>query len=326
MPAGCSFQAGIVSGELPPAEDQPPVHRLTNLKDDRASAWLTGTARGLAATAGRALWAAWVALASLAVIPRIWYLWHLSVPAGRYHHAPEYRAPRLIAFTAFVAAILLFGKVKGAAIRLANRVMLALVLRAVRRYALPIDELRRMDELPEGQLVSLVGWVRGRSYLPSSPDGKPCVGVALECETRVVRRWPVTRRPRAYLPSFLFAFPFTQRYPRLVERLHDFDLADEQGNKIPVLAAGARVIADGTVTPMGREPDERAFLASLDLPFDVEPLRRGLCAIHDGDPVLVVGFKTTIREGNQPRPAMASGPPRPLLLYPITLSPPRTTR
>ena len=46
--------------------------------------------------------------------------------------------------------------------------------------------------------------------------------------------------------------------------------------------------------------------------------------LRDGDPVLVVGFKTTTFDPNEvsrrnptPRTALASSPPRPLLIFPI---------
>jgi hypothetical protein len=281
----------------------PPLHRLTMLADDRASGWLPVSSRALAALAGVPLWLVW----SACVSAPLWM--SLVVAPPRYvhrHFGRDYPALFLVSITLLAVAAALFPTLRRAAIGLRNRAMLALVRRRVHRQALPIDDLRRLDGEPEGRLVSLVGWVHGRQHLGQRVDGKRCIGLALGCRADVTRYW------RGRLGAL---HPYNQPCSEIVEVLHDFDLVDEHGVSVPVLAAGARLIGERNVVAMGDDDDEMAFIRSLNLPANVTPLPAQAYAVRDGDPVLVIGFRTTTPASG--RTAVASGRGLPLLIYPI---------
>jgi hypothetical protein len=63
------------------------------------------------------------------------------------------------------------------------------------------------------------------------------------------------------------------------------------------------------------------LLTMLDLPLDVTPVGADVFVLRDGDPVLVIGFKSTVvdptlgaHRGPAERAGVASRSPRPLLI------------
>ena len=151
----------------------------------------------------------------------------------------------------------------------------------------------RWSDTPDGQLVSLVGWARARERLANPICGERCIGVALDCK---------------------------MSYAGILESLHDFDLVDEQGRSVPISVAGGRLLGTPNVRVFS-DNEGRLLVASLDC-------RRARCrpatalALRDGDPLMVVGFKTSAFDPSaggmrqEPvRASLASVPTRPLLVY-----------
>lgn len=196
-----------------------------------------------------------------------------------------------------------------------------LVRREAGRLAKRLDNWALLDGEPEGAVVSVVGWARGHSYLERPLGGRPCLGMALRCrgETEEVRlqrnRWG---RQGALVVS--------RWCSGLYELLHDFDLVDDSGRSIPIKVADGRMLARPNVELHGDDVDARLLIASLDLPLGALPSTRQAFVLHDGDPVLVIGFKSTVVDPSAPgagprgaplRATLVSDSTRPLLVIPI---------
>jgi len=196
--------------------------------------------------------------------------------------------------------------------------------------ALPLDDWAAIDAEPDGRAVSLVGWVRARTAQKYPLGGRTTVGLALGCRTKIkeyragsartsLLGWAVSGARRVR-----YVYSFEQTYAGVMESVNDFELVDEEGRAIPIRVAGGRLIgASNLIVPAGDMPGQMA-LSSLDLPLAVEPLPWDVLALHDGDPVMVIGFKTTIVDAGEAgarqapvRIAVASSRERPLLIYPI---------
>jgi hypothetical protein len=115
-----------------------------------------------------------------------------------------------------------------------------------------------------------------------------------------------------------------------MESVNDFDLVDEDGRALPIRVADARLIGPSNTIVQASDLEGQMVISSLDLPLAVEPLGWDVLAVRDGDPVMVIGFKTTIVDGGEAgarqapvRTAIASAPPCPMLIYPIAGGGPR---
>jgi hypothetical protein len=144
-------------------------------------------------------------------------------------------------------------------------------------------------------VVSLVGWVSGHAQLAGTVAGEPCVGVALGCQ---------------------------HNYPGVFESLHDFDLLDEAGRGVTIRVEGGRLLGEPQHRLYGTD-EERMLIGALELPATAASTGDAY-VLRDGDPVMVIGFKTTMFDAGEAgarqapvRTAVASSPERPLLVYPI---------
>src|SRR5262249_49094991 len=152
----------------------------------------------------------------------------------------------------------------------------------------------KFEEAPDDQPISLVGWVRARAQLRFRVDGQACVGLALGCRLKTLQTyttndydiWTGRRQEVEYI----------QRYSEVMETLHDFDLVDDAGRSIPIRVAGGRLLGERNVALLGDDPEERDLIAWLALPRGCRPLPKKAYALRDGDPVMVVGYKTTVRD------------------------------
>src|SRR4029077_4732378 len=93
---------------------------------------------------------------------------------------------------------------------------------------------------------------------------------------------------------------FETPYSGLMETMQDFDLVDDQGRSLPIQAAGARLIARSNASILGDDVEGQLLISTLDLPLSVEPFPWDSYVLRDGDPIMVVGFKTTIVDPSQP--------------------------
>jgi hypothetical protein len=163
--------------------------------------------------------------------------------------------------------------------------------------AVAVDDLSALGDELDGRVVSLVGWVRGHGYLERLVDGQRAVGLSLRCQDGL---------------------------PFLMETMHNFDLVDEGGNEALVSTGEGRLLGESNVQLSRASNDDRQLVLSLDLPASAVPTDWNAFAVRDGDPVMVVGTKTTIQDltqiqHNRPinRAAVASTKTRPLLLLPL---------
>jgi hypothetical protein len=197
---------------------------------------------------------------------------------------------RLSATVTITVALAAVNPLRRAILRMRNAHTLALVRGSAPAEARAHDDWNALDGEPDGRVVSLVGWLRGRAHLTQAAGGERCVGLAVPCR---------------------------QTYHAVLEMMNDFDLVDELGRTIPVQVADARLLGAPNVVL------DQAAIDSLHLPVGTIPSRHAL-AFRDGDPVLVVGFKKTIvdpgQRGLRQAPvcvAIGSSLPRPLLLIPL---------
>jgi hypothetical protein len=297
--------------------NRPPLHRLTMLRDDPAIRWLSLWSRLKVAAAGLALWFVWLGLIGVAIAE-----WGA---VGRSRKALMTEVQLSHALGAILAAVLicLAPMVYWASLQIRNRAMLALVWKEIMARASPLDDWSKLDDAPDDRPLSLVGWVRGRSHLLHRIDGKPCVGLALGCRLRTIKTfvdwghhdlW--TGKPRR--------FDYVQRDSEVMETLFDFDLVGDDGRSIPIEVAGARLLGERNVAMLGDDQDERDLIVWLDLPSGCTPLPRKAYVLRDGDPVMVVGYKTSAMDtgtrGYRQAPfrtTVASTLSLPLLIYPL---------
>jgi hypothetical protein len=222
--------------------------------------------------------------------------------------------------------------------RIGRQMKAAIIRKQVKRVAvaraLPLDDWDRLGEEPDGRVVSLVGWVRARTTLRYPLDGRPVVGLALGCRTKIkeyrsgaarssLMGWSFWRRVRV-------VYSIEQTYAGTMESVNDFELVDEQGRAIPIRVADGRLVGPANTIIQASDLQGQMVISALDLPLAVEPIGWDLLAVRDGDPVMVIGFKTTIVDGGEAgtrqapvRTAVASSPACPLLIYPIAGGGPR---
>jgi hypothetical protein len=238
---------------------------------------------------------------------QVWFLgWMVWMAYGYALGIPAVALPLMLGFIGLIfARVIRFGfaltglvmlaHMRRVVVRVKNRRMQTLVRRVVGERAKQVDDWGTLDEHSDGTLVSLVGWARARQRLAQPVCGERCIGIALGCQ---------------------------MNYPGVLESVHDFDLIDEQGRKIPILVAGGRLFGEPNVRVFS-DPEGRMLVASLDLPAGAVPTADAL-ALRDGDPLMIVGFKTSIADdqhsGMREAPVqvvIASAETLPLLIYPL---------
>jgi len=284
-----------------------PLRRLVRLRDDPAAAWLSPT-DSLRAF----LWGMipWVVAGMLWSIPASWVAMRTRPYPQRNHFfgrrrnlPPAAYALIYVSIPLGLALLPLFLWTGG---KLRSRVVLSLARRRALAETWPADDWEALGQAPDGQPVSVVGWARGREHLGYLIDGQPCLGVSLGCRATVEELWSSDSPDER---------PHRQRYAEVMEVLHDFDLIDESGRTLPIRVAGARLIGARNVGMLGDDDAEQRLLAALNLPAGVKPLGKKTFVVRDGDPLLVIGFKTTSSQGS--RPAVASGATKALLVCAI---------
>jgi hypothetical protein len=174
------------------------MQRSTGLPADPAFTWLSPPARWMTRVAR----GAWGAALYLGVVP-------LAILLGATH----LYLPLALLAAATVAGMLWLGPpVVGGTLGL------SLVQRRAEARALTIADWSQLARQPDGVVVSLVGWVRGRDQSAPAVEGSPGV----------------------------------------FQALHDFDLVDERREQsIPIRVAGGRLLSAASVAVPGEELAER---------------------------------------------------------------------
>jgi len=294
--------------------DGPPLHRLTMLRDDPAAKWLSPWSRLQAAAAGLVVPAVWVAVVGYAAVQVA--LAELSGRAVVPTAGPRF----LVCLGVLMVLSCLLPTVYWASLQLRSRALLALVWKGVVDEALAVDDWSTFDEGPDDRPISLVGWVRARRLLGFRVDGQPCLGLALGCRLKSLQSYVSAhydiRTGRRQEVAYI------QRYSEVMETLHDFDLVDRDGRAIPIRVAGGRLLGQRNVALLGDDQDERDLITWLALPRGCRPLPKKAYVLRDGDPVMVVGYKTTVRDPEQAglrdapvQATLGSATPLPLLVY-----------
>jgi hypothetical protein len=297
------------------------------LKQDPAASWLPGTPWSIR-LASAAVW-------SLPILANLVY-WLVFAPFFYGWLWPLHFLYYGWISMSFLLTLGLFTQAR----RIGRQVRAAVIRSRVKQVAvagaLPVDDWAALEPQPDGRIVSLVGWVRARATLKYPLGGRPAVGLVLGCRTRIKEYragsarsslvgWAVwgARRVR-------FVYSIEQTYAGVMESVNDFDLVDEHGRAIPIRVAGARLIGPSNTFVQAGDIGGQMALSSLDMPLAVEPVAWDVLALHDGDPVMVIGFKTTIVDAGEAgarqapvRTAVASSPNRPMLIYPIAGGGPR---
>jgi hypothetical protein len=273
-----------------------PLHRLTRLNDDPAAKWLTPIDRLIVIVKG---WAAWVLYAAFIHYVFVAFHYVIATASGDYHLEQTVRGwgryfsiPGFL--TAAVAAALIV-PMRRAVIRMRARTIAKMARQAAMDGATAIDDLAALDGEPDGRLVSIVGWVRGHGYVDRPVAGQEAVGLALPCQDSAAM---------------------------VMELMHNFDLVDEEGRTALVATGDGRLFGPSNVR-LSRA-DDRDLILSLDLPATAVPTDWNAFVVRDGDPVMVIGTKTTVQDLTQlqhnrsvDRTAVASAKGRPLLVFPI---------
>jgi hypothetical protein len=264
-----------------------PLHRLTRLKEDPAALWLLPLDRVVVTLKG---WAAWALYGAFLYGVR----WAVEFMIETLLHTSGQSLPRIAA--GVVGATFLI-PMRRTVIRLRADATAKMARQAAMDSAAPVDDFTTLGAEADGRLVSLVGWVRGHGYLYNLVDGQRAVGLTLRCQDGI---------------------------PFVMETIHNFDLLDENGNAALVVTADGRALGDTNVRLSRASSDDRNLVMSLDLPATAVPSDWNAFVVRDGDPVMVVGTKTTIQDLTElqygrpaDRTAVASTKTRPLLLFPL---------
>jgi hypothetical protein len=267
------------------SEQVRPLHRLTPLRDDPVTGWLD---RGELFRVRLTGWGGWAAFGISVLALRV----VLGIVLVRLYIVD----PRVSGVAAAVIGVALIEPVRRAILRMQSAKAAAIARQKVASSARAVDEWSALDYHPDGALVSLVGWARGQLHLGQRVAGQPCIGLAVPCQ---------------------------QKYPGILETLHDFDLLDEGGQPVPVRVAGGRMLGEAN-TSLGGGTEQILLVASLGLPAGALLSSWNAFAIREGDPLLVFGFKRTsidpgmfgIRQAPS-RSEIVSEPNRPMLIFAI---------
>jgi hypothetical protein len=270
---------------------------LTRLKDDPATGWLLPLDRLIVTVKG---WAMWAVYGAILYCVRLAVHYVLQTLVG----GPEMEARfgglglgRISGLAGVAVGAALIIPWRRLVLRVRSSTIAKMARQAGEDTAAPIDDFAALDAEPDGRLVSLVGWVRGHGYVDHLVDGRRAVGLTLHCQDGV---------------------------PMVMETMHNFDLVDESGNEALVLTGDGRVYGDTNVQLSRASQDDRNLLMSLDLPATTVPSTWNAFVLRDGDPVMVLGTKSTVQDLTQlqhdrspQRTAVTSTKVRPLLLFPI---------
>lgn len=273
-----------------------PLQRLTRLKEDPAGRWLGGLDHLIVLVKG---WAAWLLYLGLLRVVFSAFHFVISTASGDYNLAQSVGFGRYASIpgvlTGAFAAFLLI-PVRRAIVRIRAGTIEKMARQAGER-ARPVDDLSLLGDEPDGRVVSLVGWVRGHGYLDHPVGGERAVGLTLRCQDGM---------------------------PLLMETMLNFDLLDEAGHEALVLTGDGRLFGDANVRLSRASESDRRLIMSLDIPASAVPTDWNALAVRDGDPVMVVGTKTTVQDYTQmqknrsvARTAVASSQERPLLIFPL---------
>jgi len=267
---------------------------LTRLKEDPAEGWLTSIDRTIVLVKGWAAWAVWAVFIRVAYQA---YRYVIATMSGDFDLTQTVRIFSLQGFLTAATGAALIVPMRRLVIRIRANTIAKLAKEAATAQAAEVDDFLSLDGEPEGRLVSLVGWVRGHGYLYQPVAGERAVGLTLRCQDGV---------------------------PFVMESVHNFDLLDEAGQPALVLTGGGRVYGDTNVRLERASAGDRQLLQSLDLPATALPTDWNAFVIRDGDPVMVIGTKTTVQDLTQlqrgkaaARTAIASTKARPLLVFPL---------
>lgn len=257
---------------------------MTPLRDEPAVAWLSRAEKLRIDVLGWFVWAAFVAsMFVLRFIVRVLlFLFVTRIFTGR-----------VSALTVGALSAALMPAVRRSILRMKSARTADLLRRGANDVA--ADDWEALAREPEGQVASVLGWVRGRTHLTSPVGGAPAVGVAVACQSK---------------------------FPGVFESMNDFELCDEEGRTILIEMADGRTFGTPNVSLDGREM--QMLLAGLEVPTGATASGWQVHALRDGDPVMVVGFKRTVVDPGeaslrQPgeRLALASQSPCPLLVFSI---------
>jgi hypothetical protein len=263
-----------------------PLHRLTPLHADPAAAWLTPNQRFSVVMTGAFYWLLFAVFLTIATLVQCVLLARTIV----------FFDLRLPAIATAMLAIGLFWPMRRLILRRKAAKIADLVLESTPSLGVAVDDFSELERHPDGAAVSMVGWLRARTKLPERVAGEPCIGITLACH---------------------------QRYPGVLETLHDFELVDEAGRTVPIQVTGARMLGKTNVN-LTNANERRLVIASLNLPVGAVATGWDALVLRDGDPIMVVGFKQTALDPMQAslrapaaRAALVSLDPRPLLIFPI---------
>jgi hypothetical protein len=270
---------------------------LTRLKDDPAAGWLAPIDRVIVLVKG---WAAWCLFLAFiyGVRTAVWTLTasYLDSPAlAAMFGGVASRIPLIVGGVTFAALVI---PMRRTIVRIrANTI--EKMARQAGDFASPVDDLSTLDEVPDGRVVSLVGWVRGHGYVDRLVDGQRAVGLTVRCQEGML--------------------------PFVLETMHNFDLVDESGNEALVLTGDGRLYGEANVRLNRASNDDKQLVVSLDIPASAVLTDWNVFAVRDGDPVMVVGTKSTVPDMTQLqhnrspyRTAITSTKTRPLLVFPIS--------
>jgi hypothetical protein len=268
------------------------LHRLTRLDDDPAAGWLEPIDRAIIMVKGWAVWPLYLMLGRV-----VFFAFHhvIATASGAYDLAQSnyLSIPGLLTAATMAALI---QPTRRFIVRVRARAVAKMAREAAERAA-PIDDLAALEAEPDDRVVSLVGWVRGTGYVDHPVGGQRAIGLALPCQDGL---------------------------PFVMETLHNFELVDEAGNAALVITGAGRLLGPSNAQLSRASVDDRQLLHSLNLPPTTVPTDWNALVVRDGDPVLVVGAKTTIQDLSQlqfdraaSRPAVASTRQRPLLVFPL---------
>jgi len=259
-----------------------PQHRLTPLRDDPALAWLSAGEKLRINALGWFLWAAFVVVTFV-----VRQIVHVAVFT---YVTPFFSGRVSIIIVGGLAAAMAPG-VRRSILRVKNERMENLLREQADQVA--ADDWAALESKPNDTVVSAVGWVRGRQYLGKPIGGEPAVGVGIPCQ---------------------------HRFPGVFESLHDFDLVDEEGRSIFIQASEGRMFGTPNV-PLDTH-ELRHLYADLGVPSGATNSGWHIHSLRSGDPVMVVGYKQTVVDPDQPsyrgpsaRLSLASSPPCPLLIF-----------
>lgn len=258
---------------------------MTPLRDDPARGWLTSWEQMRIDLFG---WLLWVLFATVMWTLRQIVKWLI------FFYITPFMAGRMSIFTVgFLAAALAPG-VRRSILRVKSARIEKLLVGSAESVA--ADDWDALAAEPDGTIVSVVGWMRGRQRLerPVGPDNP--VGLALPCQAK---------------------------FPGIFQSLHDFELVDEEGRSILVRVADGRIYGEPNQALDSHEL--RVLFGALGVPAGATPSGWHVHCLRDGDPFLVVGAKTDGVDptqaglrGSEPRLTLASTPGRPLLIFSIS--------